>query len=297
MRRYALLLSGAVLAAGFSSGQPKEQFTVSDNPACDKVAVTLKATTGNCFIKSNPKPELLKIYSNQDLESYSHKFSQQVWGRTCLVNLSLDPERYDGISRRMSQKVLGGDPVPSERMWKVYLSDTKPYNLDLSYGLGNADVDLSGLSIKNIAIQTASADIVVGYRSGVPNKVTMDTFMVKVDLGSVTINEMNLTKSKLVLAEVGFGNLAMDFSDALLTPNRVKAMVGAGNMEITLPPADVPVLIKVSDSWLCSVSLSKGLKKVGPNTFANASGKENYKNGILFNLDVSMGNIVFRERP
>jgi hypothetical protein len=45
------------------------------------------------------------------------------------------------------------------------------------------------------------------------------------------------------------------------------------------------------------VSLSKGLKKVGPNTFANASGKENYKNGILFNLDVSMGNIVFRERP
>ncbi len=296
MQKFVLLLLGSLSATGFSSGQPKEQFTVSDNSECDRIVVTLKATTGYCMIKSNPKSELLKIYSNQDLESYSHKFSQQVRGKTCIVSLSLDPEHYDGLGRRMSQKVLGGDPVPSERMWKVYLTDSKPYDLDLNYGLGNANIDLSGLSVRNLAIQTASADIVIGYPQGIANKVNMDTFLVKVDLGSVTINQMNMARSKLILAEVGFGNLSMDFSNTLQQPNQVRAMVGAGNMEITLPPSNVPVLVKVSDSWLCSVSPSRSLKKIGPQTFANESGAKNYKNGIFFNLDVSMGNIVFREK-
>ncbi|MEJ0054893.1 MAG: hypothetical protein WDN75_04140 [Bacteroidota bacterium] len=41
----------------------------------------------------------------------------------------------------------------------------------------------------------------------------MDTFFVKVDLGSLNVKQMNLSRSKVVMAEVGFGNIFLDFSN------------------------------------------------------------------------------------
>ena len=38
-----------------------------------------------------------------------------------------------------------------------------------------------------------------------------------------------------------------------------------------------------------------GLKKVSDNTFANAAYSKNAKNVLTFDLDVSMGNIIFKE--
>jgi len=77
--------------------------------------------------------------------------------------------------------------------------------------------------------------------------------------------------------------------------HKIKGSVGAGNLIIFLPASEVPVLVKISDSWLCSVHLSNSLKKIGDNTFANAAYNKHAKNVLTFDLDVSMGKIVFKE--
>jgi hypothetical protein len=62
-----------------------------------------------------------------------------------------------------------------------------------------------------------------------------------------------------------------------------------------LPSDETPVLVKIKDSWLCSVKMSRTLKKVGDNTFANDAYSKNAKNALTFDLDVSLGNIIFKE--
>ncbi len=64
-----------------------------------------------------------------------------------------------------------------------------------------------------------------------------------------------------MIAEVGFGNILLDFSDRPMVTNHVRGSVGAGNMVIAMPDTDVPVLVRINDSWLCSVTLCKSLKK------------------------------------
>jgi len=129
------------------------------------------------------------------------------------------------------------------------------------------------------------------------NKVDMDTFFVKVDLGSLTVKQLNLSRTHVMIADVGFGNVFLDFSDKPSVSNKVKGSVGAGNMVILLPSDDVPVLVKISESWLCSVNLCKSLKKVGSDTYANeAFSRKNSKDAITFDLDVSLGKIVFKEK-
>ncbi|HRG11583.1 MAG TPA: hypothetical protein PLJ08_23625, partial [Cyclobacteriaceae bacterium] len=57
-----------------------------------------------------------------------------------------------------------------------------------------------------------------------------------------------------------------------------------------------PVIVTINESWLCSISLSNSLKKIAPNKYANAAYTKDSKDALVFDLDVSMGKIVFREK-
>lgn len=287
----ALVIGGGVWA------QIKKQFTVEDNPSCENIRLQLKANSGNCFIKPSQNPEILNVFTNQDESTFSHNYKKEVKGKTCEVYLNLEDMNSEGIGKTISSRMFGPSDKPeANKLWKMYLTDSKPYMLELNYGVGNAHVDLSGLAIKKLKINTGSADVNVGY-SSMENQVDMDTFSVKVDLGSVSVKNINRSKTRYMKADVGFGNMTLDFHEQPLVSNRIVGSVGAGNLLIVLPGDDTPVLVRIHESWLCSVKMPESLKKIGENTFANKSYKQNAKNALTFDLDVSMGSIVFKEQP
>jgi hypothetical protein len=279
-----------------SYGQIKKQFSVEKVDECTKVELKLKSKTGNCFIRPSQSSDFLNIYSNQDLEQYSHSFSNEVNGKICSLKLALDQESQRGVGQKISYQVFGRDEKETtDKLWKVYLTEGTPYSLYLDYGLGSANIDLSGLSIEKLKIITGSADVNVAYISGIANRVSMDTFFIKVDMGSVNAKQINLSRSKVVVADVGFGNMFLDFSNKPTASNHVIGSVGAGNLVILLPNEEVPVMIKINESWLCSINLCRSLKKIGENKFANSAYSKSTKDAITFDLDVSMGKIVFKE--
>ncbi|MBL7848467.1 MAG: hypothetical protein JNL40_13445 [Cyclobacteriaceae bacterium] len=296
LKRVVLVWVG-VMATGIVVGQMKKQFSVEDQEACKSVQLNVKAKTGNCIIRPGQNSELIDFYSNQELEDYAHSFSNDVRNAVCYVKLALEHEGGTKVSKKISYQVLGREESGStEKLWKIYLTESKPYSLDLDYGLGNANVDLSGLAISRLKINTGSANVNVSYDAGVENKVVMDTFFVKVDLGNLHVNQINLSRSKVVLAEVSFGNMYLDFSNPPTVAPTIRGSVGAGNMVILLPDESVPVKVTINDSWLCSVKLSRGLRKIGEYTYANAAYGSNPKNALTFDLDVSMGKIIFKEK-
>ncbi|HRG11584.1 MAG TPA: hypothetical protein PLJ08_23630, partial [Cyclobacteriaceae bacterium] len=208
-RLIALAFVGSSVAV---SAQIKKKFSVENSNQCAQVSLKIRAKTGNCFIRPSQNQDLLNIYSNQNLEEYTHSFSNEMQGNTCAVKLSLQQDSQRGVGQKISYKMFGSEEAPSDKFWKVYLTETTPYSLDLDYGLGNANIDLSGLSVKKLRINTASADVSINYSTGVENKVDMDTFFVKVDMGSLNARQLNLARSKVVMADVGFGNMFLDFS-------------------------------------------------------------------------------------
>jgi len=281
-----------VALAGSVFGQMKKQFVVENPASCENIKLNLKANSGNCFIKPSQNPEILNVFSNQDEASYSHNFRKEIKGQTCEVFLNLEEEQSAGLSQSFSTN-FWGEKSGGEKLWKMYLTESKPYVLELNYGVGNANVDLSGLAIRKLKINTGSANVSVNY-SSLENQVDMDTFYVKVDLGSVNVKSLNLSKTRNMIADVGFGNMFLDFSSKPLVSNHIKGSVGAGNLTIVLPTDDTPVLIKIHDSWLCSVKIPKNLKKIADNTYASTSYTKEATQALTFDLDVSMGNIIFK---
>lgn len=295
MLKFLTFLAVSAATAGVLVAQVKKQFSVEKADDCQEVRVYLKTKTGNCFIRPSHNTEVLTIYSNQDFEEYAHSFKNEVVNNACHINLDLIQQNKQGIGRNISDRVFGAEERLSEKFWKVYLSEAVPYILQLEYGLGNANIDLSGLAIKRFKINTGSADVQIDYSSG-KNKIEMDTFWVKVDFGRVSVKQIAMSRSKTVIADVGFGNMMLDFSGVHSKGKQIKGSVGAGNLMIILPDDSVPVEVKINSSWLCNVQPIKGMKKINETTYVNQAFKDDTKNALSFDLDVSMGNIIFREK-
>lgn len=294
MRMLFWLFVTGVLGLSTGFGQVKRQFNVESTDACKSIWLSVRANSGNCYVKPSQNSDILNVFSNQDAQSYSHNFSKEVRKQICYVALELEEDGSGGLGKTISTRMFGPSEKASDKYWKMYLTDTKPYALEFTYGVGRAHVDLSGLSVSRLKISTGSADVSVGYQT-LENKVDMDTLLVKADLGSVEVKNINLSRAHYVVADVGFGNMSLDFSGQPLVSNRVKGSVGAGNLVIILPDPSVPVLVNVRESWLCSLSMASSLKSIGNNTYANEAYQKNSANPLVFDLDVSMGNLIFKE--
>lgn len=296
MWRGIFILTAGIISTTFSFSQIKKQFSVDEDRQVEKVDLKFRVNSGQCFFQKGESSELLSVYSNQDIDNYSHSFDKETSNKVCKVSLALEDTKSEGLSQSISYRMFGKSEGVKDKIWKIYLSDEKAYDLNLNYGIGEANIDLSELSISKLKVFTGSADVIIDYESNIYNKVEMDTFYVKVDLGSVAVRKLDKSKSRHFIADIGFGNLLLDFSDKPVVSSTIKGSVGAGNLLVLLPPAETPVLIKINNSWLCKVKLTKSFKNIGNNTFVNAAYKEGATDLQTFNLDVSMGSIEFKDR-
>lgn len=287
-----MLLGAGLLSISLSTAQMGKQFSIENDSTVRRVHFDFNIDNGDCFIKALESDEILSVYGNKDHDGYSHSFNKLINGDLCTIRLQLDDNRSAGLSRSISHRMFGNDSRSESNLWKLYLSEDKTFDLNLRYGIGNADIDLTGLSLKKVKINTGSADVYITSKEY--NKVAMDTFYVQVDMGSIEVNRISLTRSQTVMAEVGFGDLVLDFGEPVSTKTSVNGIVGAGNLMIVLPDNEMPTIVKINESWLCRVELLKSFKGIGNNTFVNHAYRENAPDLLSFNLEVSMGKITFR---
>jgi hypothetical protein len=277
-----------------SYGQLKKFYSLKSCSGYDTVNFSLEAPTGNCFITAeHPDNGPLNIYGNPDLDKVNPSFQANISNNTCRVNLNLEEYNSSSIGNGILYAMLGQMSTPDNNYWKILFDNDKIYKLDLNYGLGSANVDLSNTSIKNLKIRSGSADVQVDYATRVANPISMDTFLVAVDMGSLLALNIDCANTSQFIAHVGFGSAQLDFSESTKKKCNVNATVGAGNLDIYLPSNDTPIIIYMKESPLCGVKLVHGFEQVEKNVFVNMAYKANAENLITFNLDVALGNVTF----
>lgn len=271
--------------------QPKKQFALEGKRDCNRVVLNVGSESGNYVIRPTHSADVVNVYSHGDPGRSPYLFEENTRGSVQQIMLRLNSISGRGMTRIISDQMLGEEQ--EDGFWKVYLTDEKPYHLNMDYDLGNSNIDLSGLAVERLHLNTGSADVRVSFEHGA-NKVEMDTFQVKVELGSVTVQKMHQARSRFVTAEVGFGKMLLDFSERPLVNYEVYGIVGAGNLIVRMPDDEVPVLVRINDSWLCSVMIPNNYRQVGDNAYANPAWTPSIVRPIVFNLDVAMGKIILR---
>ncbi len=295
MLRLILTVGLGVITLSGAHSQLRKFYSLKEEDKFDTVKLTLEATSSTCFIRTAQNSNPLNIYGDPDLQKINPSYHANIKGKTCDVNLKLEEYKTTALGDGFSFSTLfaGNSSENTKDYWKVYLSDTKVYDLNMNYGIGDANLDFSGAAISKMKVNTGSANVKAGFMNGQPNKIEMDTFHVKVDLGSFIGPNMNLTKATTVIAEIGFGNAKLDFREGMNKKCNIQTTVGAGNLDILLPKDEIPIIIYVEDSPLCGIRLTKDFEEVEDNVFVNMNYSANAENLMTFNVDVALGNITF----
>jgi hypothetical protein len=289
------LLVGVVCISSSVFAQASKHFRVEQGKNYNTVTLKYTTSSGVCYLGQGESRDPVSVYSVRDIDDFNHSFDKKEKNGQLEVNISLHEKNNETFSQSISNKMFA-EARPEDNIWKVLLTDDIAYNLDLAYGIGTAYLDLAGLSIKNLYVKTGSADVNIDYLSSMPNAVTMDTMAIKVDLGNVTVRRINHANVQNILAEVGFGNMLLDLSEPLDEPCRVRASVGAGSLEIMIPKDKIPILIRVKESMLCDVRLTRSFHELTDNVYTNMEVDDDSDNMLEFDVDVSFGSIIFKEK-
>ncbi|MCV9388558.1 hypothetical protein [Reichenbachiella ulvae] len=290
-----LLVALAICVGGYEGfGQLKKFYTVKNDVTFDTVNFSMKATSGTCFVKPSHHNDPVTIYGNPSLSDVNPTFTSDIKYTTNFVHLELEDYNQKGLSHAITYNVFGSEDGSEEKdFWKIYLTDQKIYNLNLTYGVGDNHINLSDLAVSRFKIQSGSADVNIHYDDKGMNRCQMDTFSVIVDLGNLVAQKMHLARAKNVIAEVGFGTAVLDFGEGVNSPCKVNASVGAGTLKIKIPENDFPAIIRFKSSPLCKYSLEQGFKEIEPDVYANKSYSPKAENIMEFVIDVALGNITF----
>ena len=293
---WRILLLGLTGLMGLSTyGQIKKHFTVENSNTFDKVHITLSGGSGTCYVRPTPNTNPVNVYGKSDSDTQNPICESVLDNRTQWVNVNfLDAKIDQASTKNVTFKVFGAEEEKDNNQWHVYLSKKKPVLLNLNYGMGDAYVDLSGLAVERLKVNTGSADVKVGYVSGQYNQQEMDTFSIKVDLGELEARHVALSNAKNIIADVGFGTLFLDFSDKSLVKSNVKATVGAGNLIVDAANAANPMIIYIHNSPLCRIKIPQGFTEIRKNVYVTDNYSDDADNLITFNVDVTMGNIIFK---
>jgi hypothetical protein len=290
-----ILLSSCILFCFIIKvfGQANQLFSLSEDPSFQKVCLKLTSGKGVCLVKPAKPDHPFSVYSSfysqgrEVFQATPHETYLSLWVDVHKLNEKSHPDNfaYDFISKLL---------YTEEQDLEFFLDPHKTFRIDMQYGIGKLDLDLSGLRVEKLKINTGSANVKIGYDQSRDNMTHMDTLMVKVDFGSVDLRRVGHARADLVMADVGFGNVYVDCSTVPKVRSQIRASVGAGNLKVKLPEDEVPIIIYVKDSQLCHYKACKGFKELSPNVFINNAYQENAENLLTLYLEVALGNISFK---
>ncbi len=274
-----------------------KHFELAESEGIDKIELKISTKAGKSFLNAvdEVQPLLILGASENDVAASSFKIEQIE--NTQKVDAELTCKSHIGLN--FTESVANNFFSTSDQVhdiWQINLSEHQAFNLNLSYLMGEANIDLSRLAVERLKINSGSADVKLSYKDGIMNSIAMDTFFVKVNFGNIEVKDLNYALAKEIIAEVGFGTISIDCGSDWKMNSRVSASVGAGTLNVILPPEEIPVLIRINNSPLCNIKMAENFEKIGHNTFGNQAYTNNPNESMEFLLDVGMGSIAFKNR-
>ncbi|UJP65594.1 hypothetical protein [Mongoliitalea daihaiensis] len=274
--------------------QITKDFKILENQGFNLVVLDFNVYKGVSNIKREVGADPLHIHSHLSKVNILPSFSYQIKDETMYANLVHRNVESESLGKSLSYKLFPSSNDDFGHSWFVDLNSNFLYNLNLNFGVGVANIDLSQIPVANCMIRSASADINFDYGRKTPNTVRMDTLSVLINMGNLHAKKLNLFNAKKMNFEVNYGTMDLNFSGGMTEKTHLHAVVGAGKINITLPDESQPFIIKIKSTAMCRTYIPKHLKDIGNKTYISKSFREDAPNLMELTLDVSVGSVTLK---
>jgi hypothetical protein len=162
-------------------------------------------------------------------------------------------------------------------------------DLVLDFGLGSAELDLTGLQIINLDVDCGLSEVEIDVNQTNPTRCK--NIKISNGLGDLSAYGLGNLRAKYLSFDVGLGSADIDLRGDNVDDMEVDIDVGLGSMDLILPE-DANIKIYVEDSFLSSVNIL-GLVKKKKKEWISANWKSS-RPTIEIEVSVGMGSVDIR---
>jgi hypothetical protein len=116
---------------------------------------------------------------------------------------------------------------------RLELSGSVPLDLELELGATHARVDVGGLALNRLRVETGAADAVLDFSS--PNRTRMRYLDIQLGAAGVVITNLGNAKVSQIRVDGGVGSVDLDFGGTIEQDVNVDASVALGKLTLHLP--------------------------------------------------------------
>jgi hypothetical protein len=220
----ALLLTLLVVAGcGRDSGEPPDwrQFSTQRQPAGEEqLAVEVEYGAGRFSVGRAETHTLYSVDMRYDAEIY-RPTTHFADGR-----LQVGVEGGSG-SGRMRGRNLGDGYL------RLGLSPDVPTSLDLRFGAAVADIELGGLPLSEVSIQTGASETRITVSE--PNPLDAGTVTIEAGAAKVQVRNLGNLNARTINIAGGVGDITLGFSGEARQAMSANISIGMGSLTLEMP--------------------------------------------------------------
>jgi hypothetical protein len=166
----------------------------------------------------------------------------------------------------------------------LQFSPDVPLALSLQFGAAEATLDLGGLAIRDIDVQTGASR--TDLRVSQPNLITCESAVISVGAAKFTASGLGNLNARRLEVKGGVGEMTLDFTGAWQADMEASINMGLGSLILRIPRS---IGVGVTRSGVLTSFDSEGLTKRG-----NSYYSENWDSAarkLTINIDAALGSI------
>jgi hypothetical protein len=152
--------------------------------------------------------------------------------------------------------------------WKLLYTDAIPISFDIELGLGEADIDMSGLNVKDFDLSTGASSVRLAFNE--PNKNSIETMTIEAGLSKFKAMGLGNANFRRLHFEGGVGRYTLDFHGSLQKEVDVDAEVGLGGLTIVIP-SNIGARIIYEKNWISDLDIDHEFEEQGDNTYQTSN--------------------------
>ncbi|MEM7372526.1 MAG: hypothetical protein AAF587_28155 [Bacteroidota bacterium] len=167
-------------------------------------------------------------------------------------------------------------------------------DLYLNLGSGESSLDLSGLSLKNVSINSAFSDVLVSYTEA--NQVRMKEMDIHAAKANIKVDHAELANAELITIQNDMGELELILGDKQTVQSTIYLQLGVGSCSLLLSNSQ-PVRLVVKSGLISSVNIEEETfeekeKGVYTNRAYEALADKKKATKIICNIDMGSVTVV-----
>jgi hypothetical protein len=175
----------------------------------------------------------------------------------------------------------GGSMNTDDAHATVELSPAVPMDLSLQFGAGEADVDLGGMSLRDVSVETGASRTTIAF--GRPNRIAAGRVRVQAGAAELRVSGLGNARAERFEFEGGVGQTTLDFGGDWKQNATASVRMGVGAVRLRLPRS---LGVKVTkDAFLTSFDPT-GMVKRGDAWYSNNYDSSPYRLDLSINAAV-----------